>query len=75
MTGTERSLFSALEGKAQFLTVDHGQVWYCRADKRGNASYVWRMDAPTHRRCRTKNWSATRGTSCCRRSAGRGSKS
>jgi DNA replication and repair protein RecF len=26
MTGTERSLFSALEGKAQFLTVDHGQV-------------------------------------------------
>lgn len=26
MTGTERGLFSALEGKAQFLTVDHGQV-------------------------------------------------
>jgi len=26
MTGTERALFSALEGKAQFLTVDHGQV-------------------------------------------------
>jgi len=26
MTGTEPGLFSALEGKAQFLTVDHGQV-------------------------------------------------
>lgn len=26
MTGTEPSLFSALEGKAQFLNVDHGQV-------------------------------------------------
>ncbi|MGE0281544.1 MAG: DNA replication/repair protein RecF [Rhizobiaceae bacterium] len=26
MTGTEHGLFSALEGTAQFLTVDHGQV-------------------------------------------------
>ena len=26
MTGTEPSLFSALEGRAQFLTVDHGSV-------------------------------------------------
>lgn len=26
MTGTEASLFSSLEGRAQFLTVDHGRV-------------------------------------------------
>lgn len=26
MTGTERALFSALDGKAQFFTVDHGRV-------------------------------------------------
>jgi DNA replication and repair protein RecF len=26
MTGTEASLFSALDGRAQFLTVDHGTV-------------------------------------------------
>ncbi len=26
MTGTEAGLFSALDGRAQFLTVDHGRV-------------------------------------------------
>jgi DNA replication and repair protein RecF len=26
MTGTDAALFSSLEGRAQFLTVDHGTV-------------------------------------------------
>ena len=45
MTGTEASLFSSLEGRAQFLTVSHGPFLGCShiadgADKAGPAHYV-----------------------------------